>query len=304
MSIYNHSMKYADLCEALSLPKLSGSQQRTQINQLNKIYDMEKINKNYIIYRKFDDDEVIENNLKGTYQKLFEYSLSTLLAEQENNSCVLSMMDILVETRIVNIDYPVCRYNLNKASLILDANPDELDEYIEKTYTLLRRLIKGILDNLETRNLIMISQGYKFYYRTEEGYILSQPIPLNSPHTETIMNIENKTVEEMGFDDINKIYKNSALISQFHTKCRKKFKEIYKQYDGYYRVYHISSDREHLKKNSRLIYEQLNDKIKQKLLTSKTLCDIGELDKFVLATVDMNRPYKIKEKIINKTEDI
>ena len=108
---------------------------------------------------------------------------------------------------------------------------------------------------------------------------------------------------------LNLLYKEPEnpfefVVETFKKITNRKIKEQFPDYDGYYKVYHITLNRTGLWENKNNIYKELNKKIQTKLLKNKGLSEITQLKKMVDATINLSRPFKIQEnvKLMKKLE--
>lgn len=301
---YNKNYKYRDVCNIFNLIPSNGSKQRTQINQLKKDYEIIIKNGFYNFKRKYTTEEKNSMEIKGMYQKLFEGILSNLLSQQEGHSFCFSMMEILIHCGIVNIDYRYCRYNIQNASIILNNDVTELETYMIKSYNLLSRLVKDILKNLESKSLIKCRRGYRLFKTTNYG-TETYTVPMESLDESKIIKFEEETLKELGLSKINEIYKSENFIYLFKQTATKKLRVIFPGWEGYYKVYHLTLNKTGLITNKENIYKELNEKIQSKLLKSEMLSQITQLKKIVDATINLSRPFKIKEnlKLMEKLEE-
>ena len=153
-----------------------------------------------------------------------------------------------------------------------------------------------MLEQLSDRSLIIYRKGFRLY-KNYETYTETKDIQIGSTDESMILSIEQSAMKAMGLDSLAEVYKSEKNTSKFKKQTREKAKIIFDGWDGYYSIYHITLNKDGLKEYNISTYAELNSNISDKLLTSKALCDITELPKMVQASIDLSRPYKIREKI-------
>ena len=294
---------YKQLCEEAGVePKSGGKAFRSQLERLSKDYAIEKVGRNkYIVTDILSAYEQEYQALKGKYLKPVQIILYSVLAKYVPDiGGTFTMDDLLLRCGFINDDYIECKYNLTEASYVLCTQQNMLSEYLVVSAQNLRRLLRDILKNLEKRGYIILNKQYKFY-KESHGYKTYFVVPFNSQTTKDIISMETKTFEAMGYNDISEIYRSDYLTSRFHEIARRKFVEMFPDWDGYFKVYNIIAAKESISHQANLLKKELNENVQLKLLKTKELNEIpdAEREKFVKATINLDRPYKIKEKIID-----
>ena len=306
---FGKTYRYKELCNAFGRDNLVGSYKTTFLKNLNKNYEIIHKNGFYKIIRELTQEEKDAKEIKGMYQKLLEAILSNYLSQQENYSVCTSMIELLIACGIINTDFKFCRYNIDSSSKILKSDPYDLEEYINKSYNLLSRMFKDILRQLEEKSLIKYRKGYKLFKLNKIGLQSgSKAVTLGSREESIIIKAEEEGLKELGLTKLFEVYQNENNIEAFKKITNRKIKEQFPEYDGYYKVYHITLNRTGLWENKNNIYRQLNNKIQTKLLKNKGLSEITQLKKMVDATINLSRPFKIQENLrlmdkINKGEN-
>lgn len=293
--IYGTELRYKQLCEIFNETPTFASNQKTQLRKWGQEYEIQYKDKKYVIVKKYTEMEQEYNKLKGVYLKLFEMVLSDILSKEDGYMASYSMMELLQTMRIVNLDYKYCRYNINDTSIILDTDPDQLELYMTKTHVMLSSLVKRILDNLADKSLIEVRQGYRLY-KDFGTYTNIKEVPLGSQLESEILSIQNTTLLDFGDSKLSDVYKNENKIRQFKKHTQIKCKELL-GWNGFFKVYYITLNKTGLISNVNKLYQELNKKIKTKLSNSSVLNNIEDLDMLIEATIDLKRPYKIKESL-------
>lgn len=302
---FNKTYRYKELCEALGKENVVGSYKTTLLKNLYKNYEVLHKNGFYKIIREYTQEEKETKEIRGMYQKLLEAILSNFLSQHESYSVCMSMIELLISCGIVNTDFKFCKYNIHSSSVILKSDPYDLEEYITKSYNILSRLFKDNLKQLEDKSLIKCRKGYKLFKLNQTGLqSSSKVVTLGSREETIIIKAEEESLKEMGLTKLYEAYQNESNIEMFKKISNRKIKEQFPEYDGYYKIYHITLNRTGLWENKNNIYRQLNNKIQTKLLKNKGLVEITQLKKMVDATINLSRPFKIQEnlKLMKKLE--
>ena len=147
--------KASELCKIFGRGKLKGGYLTTFINELKSNYEIEKKGQYYFIRRELTEEEKNLNMAKGYYQKAIEAVLSNKLAKIEGNKYCFSTMELLISLGMVTDDYKYCKYNINETALILEADPYEIEKYVNVSYELLSYLIKNVIDTLYDKALVL-----------------------------------------------------------------------------------------------------------------------------------------------------
>lgn len=95
------TMKYNELCRRFKEQPKTGWAKTAQLKKWQNKYEIERKGREYIIIRKYTDEEIANNNLRGRYVKLFSVVLSNLLSQSEK-IISYSMMEMLYHTKMVN----------------------------------------------------------------------------------------------------------------------------------------------------------------------------------------------------------
>lgn len=151
--------QYKDLCKEFNLPRLSGSAQQKQINDLKRICNIRKDKRGrYIITKFYSDAEIIEHQRFNKSQTYVETILMAALNKAPNNVISVNMGQLLELLNIVNKNFKKAKY---RHSEIMDfvLAPDEKDifdlpifiSYVEK---MSKQIVRSALKNMEARRLI------------------------------------------------------------------------------------------------------------------------------------------------------
>lgn len=156
---FNHPYKYKDLCEVLGLERKSGSAQRTQLSHLKQEYKIEKINKHYIIYEKYDNLKKIEQMTYHKHKAYIEPMLYMMLASSPNNVIKVDMKQLMTSLAVVNDNFFYAKWNLEKTDMLLTGKSNGgLNLFIQDSEPMLRRIIKSVLKEMESECLIHINE--------------------------------------------------------------------------------------------------------------------------------------------------
>lgn len=299
---FNKSYTYSDICEIFNLPKEKGKKITNQINKLKKTYEIEKDGKYYTFLREYTEKEKQNRELKGVYQTYIKMILTDELSRREDGRMLCSTTELLNICKFINADYTQCRYNNYFASLVLDTNSETLECYIEGSYRILSRLIKDVLFQLMDKDLLIVTPTYRLIHTIDTGFgtalIKKKDILPKSKDWEKINKLQYELVKEMGYKDVAELYSKYCDKEKFELRMKELIKENYPEFNGYCKTYEIFSNKEVSASVSKDTKEELNKKIQAKLHGAKALTTIEELDKYVDATISLERGYKIQEAIM------
>jgi len=298
----NKSYTYKELCDKFSLPVLSGSYQKTQINKLSKDYQIEKSGRYYTVIKEYTAEEKTQNEIKGYYQATFEHMIGLWLANEPNYTACYSMSEIMKKSCMITDDYVYGKYNKDDFSEIVKVSPIDAYIYFDLSYDILKVLVKDVLSKLENKSLLKVRQGYRLFKKSNKCMQMKD-ILLGSKDETLIMEIEELCLKECGVDGFNELYKNKNNVRKFKRLAKEKCKHLFPEYEGFYKIYYLTLNKNGIKRNNSKIYNELNIKIQDKLFASKVLTreiDLTSLDKIVKATIDIDMPCKIKETILDK----
>lgn len=226
---YETIYTYKKLCELFKEDVLSGSQQRVQLKQWQKKYDIERIAKDrYIIHKEYNDVEVIEQQ---TYFKSKQYVsaiLCTLLNNMPNNVISVNMGQLLEILNMVNKNFRQAKYN---PELIMPhiLEPDEEDIYdlplfIENVEKMSKRIVKDVLKDMEERRLIMqIDYIPMLAYKVKTGektYITQIHEADNEKERPIFIEAQRQVIAYFGYEEW------TDCITNLNYKQWKKAKEL------------------------------------------------------------------------------
>ena len=122
----------------------------------------------------------------------------------------------------------------NRTIRMFYSHPYDLEEYITKSYNLLSRMFKDILDQLESKALIKCRKGYKLFKVNNMGLQSgSKVVTLGSKEETIIIKAEEEGLKEMGLTKLFEVYRNEISIETFKKITNRKIKEQFPDYDGY-----------------------------------------------------------------------
>lgn len=174
---YNHRYKYKELCKALGLEVCSGGKQQNQLRKLSKEYDFKKDRSgNYIILKKYDEIQQIENQTYHKYKNYITPMLYTILSNSPNNIVEFDMKDLLESLALINKNWFVAKWNLESSEYIINGeNTSTLLYFMKATEPMLRRIVKDVLEEMQDMELIEVQEYPKFAKNTEQ--IMENIIP-------------------------------------------------------------------------------------------------------------------------------
>lgn len=183
--IKGQELKYKNLCEALELPKKGGYSKQKQLEDLALYCDLQILDGP----TRYRINEVYENEIKAfsklnknnKYQNIFDAIVYQAFQENGGRTLFLSNTELLKLFDLVNDNFV---YSCN-----IDAMAALGDEYInfpEISATAKKILVRWTLDklkNMDKRDLIRLSSGYRLYsehYGRLGYFILGHNIPLET----------------------------------------------------------------------------------------------------------------------------
>ena len=293
---FNKPYTYSDICKIFKLERKRGRSQKLQIEKLKKDYIINKNNRFYIFTGKYTEEEKLLYGINITYKQYIQYIIADLITQSETGTITLNMMELLKKCNFINEDFSSCRYNAYFSALILETNVTDLNIFIENSYKLLSRLIKETLWELTENETIICHIGYRLF---KNRYNFTEYKDF-SPETEVgkkIMEMQFNLSRQMGYSDVKDLYSNYKDINLFKEQMKNKIIENFPEYNNYCKTYIICSTKSIASTLKKELYKKINDKIKNKLLNSKSLIELEDLTKYVEATIDSKKIYKIKETI-------
>lgn len=173
---YGKKYTYKKLCEALDVKPKSGGYQQRQIKELRKKYEIVDRNNYYIVKRKYEDVDIVESSVYNKNKAYLEPILYTLLSQAKNNVLQFDMKDLLQITAVVNKDYHFAKWHIQEVDKYLTDNNGGLKMFIEETEPMYKKIIKDVLKDMESRQLIKIEEipMYARRFVDDNGKIYTQ----------------------------------------------------------------------------------------------------------------------------------
>lgn len=300
------SLSYKELCKRLNIEYISmGGSKSSQLNQLDSIVEYQKQGNRYSMLRFREPEERLLYDRRSEYIPYIELILSELLKENTLNEdservVFLSTMELLYYCNMVNENYKVIKSEsaFNKAAIasINNFNVAELNVFVDVTYNnILKPIITTALKNMDNKKSIVLNKGYKAYYKTG-AWSDYENILSTSTKGRILASIEADTFTELGIKDTRDLFlKGGTVVRQYHALCNEKCKDML-GYDGFFNCYALVINKNRINYNVRRLQGELNDKIKQRVLTSKSLDMLSNTSRKVYtdAMIDIDTDYDFK----------
>lgn len=299
---YEIEYKYGDMCQALDVPKLRGSYQKTQLKQISRKYDFEKTpRKTYIFHKKYNDVELIEQQTYFKNKTYIEPMIYTLLYNSETNIIRFDMKTLMLILAIVNKDYHYAKWHIDKVDKKLTgASMSGLQVFMRETEPMYKRIIKDVLKDMQRKNLIKVREIEMFakVYIAENG----------KKYTTTYEADDEKDIPK--FIEGKRLYAKKCgteywdELNYFQLIDGKNFVSDYVGIDYFYYDYELILNKVGIKEMIRDDYIELrksfNKYIQDKTLKSKSKgmkqLTSEEKDIYVDALINIDNDYKIRFK--------
>lgn len=308
---FNKQLTYRQLCEVFELePKRGGYIQR-QIDKISEDYEVNKVARKYVILRKYTDKEkelMHAEKLRQTHIKAnLELLLCTLFTIPKKCKVVkFGMIDLLKILKVVNYDYCSTRnyINMSYAMELLDADKT-IEDFFSESYSMLTRIVKDTLKDLEDKQIIMVTQTpviARVIYKNGKAMYTKKELMDTVDKKDKFLQASRKILtEKYNTERISDIYKRRQYDSYVHDVA-KEFKGdyFYKQYELTLNTKDIGSyattDVEYKEKVNKLC----NSLVAKKLLISKQgkmeILPTEDKQKYIDVFIDINNDYKLRDK--------
>ena len=297
-SIQGQELKYKQLCEVLSLPYKTGRGKNTQLKDLTVFCDYDILDSptRYIITKVYPEavyfNEKINNNNK--FQDAFDSILYHAFLDNHCEPLYLSSIDMMNFFSVANKNFKISLYPSNFAKMDL-TDFEYMAEISKIVYKILLRWVERRIINLDNRNIIKISKGFRLYYDLN-GYIKHIDVPENTQLELDCREIYEKAKREVlpkdwGGEWLNdyiwmefKNYANRLLKDKFNGKYFT-MKEVY--------IFRPLSERwlqERLKELPSI--NVINTEAKNKILNTKQLNRYtgDQREEYIKYNIDLNPP--------------
>lgn len=298
---------YKQLCECLNLPYLSGNSKIKQLRELSSICEYKQDNNKYKIIKVRSNKEVLLFNNRSVYLPYIELILLSAFDKSEGDILFLSTKEIIKVCNMINKNYKTL---LNKdmyfdSMLVAKANNfdhESFYQYLNKSYnSILQPIVMTALGSMDKRKSISLNKGFKVYREIKlfDGKVTNYTYVLETDDLgKELFKIEGDIFTEMGIDGVAELYgskKNKQ--TEYYKRCNEKVKynsennDIWIknnwQFDGFYRCHAIVLNENRIKTNLSQLKKNLNFKIQERLLTTRTLDMLTQVDRkiFIEATI-------------------
>ena len=311
---YNKKYKYKDLCKSLGLEILSDGYKKNQIEQLKKEYQMVIRNGWYIVKRKYEDYEMIENNAYFKNKSYLEPILYTLLSQADSNVLQFDMKELLQITAVVNQDYHFAKWHIEEVDAELTNDNSGLKIFIEETEPMYKRIIKDVLKDMESRQLIQIEEipMYGKIYRDDKGNRYTQIIEADdSVGKPTFLEAKRQAMQHFNIEH----WEDMRTLNYYEWHEAKKIIEDYLKeklgvsyfYYEYKLILNKVGIEEMVTNNFNEMRQSFNNYIKSKTLSSKNknLKLISDDNRLIYtnALLDINTDLHLRNKFRKENDE-
>lgn len=291
----NEKLTYKELCLELKENELQGGRQRTtQLKKLSQSYEIEKIDKKYIIKREYTKEEKIMLDNNGKFTIYIKELLLNRIKNQNNKTQIsMSYREIFEGLAMVNENYYKAKYN--EFNIYLD---QILDEYkIMKTYNtfddtgtdiiehnmrlyfyksgkLLREIIGNSLKSMQKNDLIIYSRTFLLIKKVD-GIVHKK---YTSPEEDSkILGIIDIVKSE--FNDTPIFYLSYCDRTKYYDRINEEVKRIFNYdfcFDAVRIILSVSAIQRDLLKAKEIILnkQKLNKNVQNKFTNSKEMNDL------------------------------
>lgn len=265
---------YKELCSILNLPVVTGKQKILQLVNLERFIDFEKEKQKFIITEIYDtpEEKTDKRRERGVYTKYIQIILMDMLVNHYDSdyTYIGTKSDLLLE-----LGMQAMKYNNQSYAYLADKIPGlqswEYENYYNWSSKRLTDILKYSLQNLADAKLIDYRIEKVPYIRNNDNLV---PLILNDEVIKTVLEIENKTLKELGYESIKQINSKNKWREYYYKRNKIAGEYDYvKIQDQYHIVYLEKSIREMLEKEKLELQKMLlNDEIVSMLKrTSETL---------------------------------
>jgi len=313
------SVTYKELCERLGIKYIPvGNSKNSQLTQLDNLVEYHKTGIKYKLLRLREPEERMLYQGRSEYVPYIELILSELLKEcilkeDENRIVFLSTMEMIYYCNMVNENYKVIKNQnaFHKAAIasINNFNVGELNLFVDLTYEkVLKPIIASALKSMDNKKSIVVNKGYKAYYKSHAWSSYTN-ILSTSTEGKVLGRIEADAFTELGIKDSRDLFlKGKVAMKRYYDLCNEKCKELL-GYDGFYNCYALVINKNRIDYNVKQLQTDLNNKIKQRVLSTKTLDVLTTASRKVFTEAmiefdtnyDFQRDIDLYEKNINES---
>lgn len=308
-------LNYRQLCECLNIPYLNGCSKQKQINELRSICELEQDATKYRINSICDNREIILFNNRSVYLPYIELLLLNTFNSLESDILFVTTKEILILCNMINKNYESLLnsdmyFNSMLVAQANNFNHQDFYKYLSSSYnSVLQPIVTTALNSMENRKEISINKGFRLYKKIKINNIeiISPAVEVTETDAlgKELFKIDGNVLTKMGLTNMSDLYGQYSWRKQeYYSECNKMLQWLCKNdpmwienkwdFDCYYRCNAIILNVERIKNNIGSLKNELNLKIQSRLLTTKTLDTLRNIDRkqFVKATISKEGEYE------------
>lgn len=285
----NELLNYKEICKEMNdIVKSGGKYRNLQLRNWQQEYDIEKINKKYIIKGKLDgySKQIVESH--GKFTTYIENLLIWLIdnKKEDKYDVRLGYRELFEYMNIVNKEYYPTKYSSKKQQeYLLDFSSskklefsslnNDLNIFFDTSYRLLKRMIKDSLNFMEERSLIIYSKAFRFYkeiYIKETNQTIFESHDCTDEEMSCVLGFYGYVMDKFNVKDDSEIFLlNPVLKKEFYRQIDDLIKKEY-GYDSHCETFKIIVA-SNIKSKIDPIQgmKSLNNNVKNKMSKSKEL---------------------------------
>lgn len=305
----NKEYTYKEICEVLNLERKGGDAKKKQLKELQKYYNYTKNGTKFYINEIISKESFVEKNKRNQTCGNIEHILMTTLSRLDDKQIYFaSNKELLLLCYAINNNYYSILNDKFYNSYMVKKHfgfDNSFVEYVEITYDLLRPMLKTCLNSMQSKKEISLNKGYKLVKNNIVFNCVSETEDLGKE----LFKIQGDAMKELGIKSDRELYgRKIYLIEDYYALCNKKAHELDKNIDKFYQCYAILINTDKIKYDLILEKNELNNKIYNKVHTTKTLRDLtyNQIEQWfnVLHTKNGDEEYEIVDfiKMINSKE--
>ena len=156
---FNKPLKYKELCTEFGEQPKRGGYMKVQLNSFKQKYDIEKVDKSYIIKKELTDIEQIEVQKYFKKKAYIEPMIYTLLTTSKTNILRVDMRTLMLILKVVNQDYHYAKYHTEEVDTkLMGTDTNGLKTFMSETEPMYKRIIKDVLRDMCDQQLIQVNQ--------------------------------------------------------------------------------------------------------------------------------------------------
>lgn len=323
----NEFKNYRDLCNNLNLPIMGGNAKKKQLEELSNFCKYRKEGNKFIIEEIFSDLETETKSRKKEYGKLYYIEnieniiLGGLYENREKQRSIIGKNTLLKATGLINCNFQKAKEYEFKFTKYLEVNINCVLEYFDLNTKSVKTDLEKALKNLKNRNLITYdttqiickvevdTSKIKYVFgsfvdelgnkrKTSDVEVKGEKVftVATQEEKEIILNSGRKSLEQLGFDNIQQVYK-FGMIDTYYSLLYYYIRQSIPNFDFCFEAYDIVF-------NSNNIIKELEKRGYSNWTDRDTFSNKDEVNKGIIDKITKNsikRQIKTKQ---NEKEDV